>query len=361
MVAKQIVLILYLVIGSSPLLVCADPAESSRKTERPEHSSLAIVDSIIVKSELGGIFFHPIKCDAEGDLYFMKEIEATSGIRKMSLKGQLVAIFAGSAATDLRVWHGTYFAVTSDGNVYQLADLRDSLDRVVISYSRDGSYRSGIKLEAPHEAKDWTDGQIAVFPSGDFLIAGSIHDPDSRARLPFTGIFDSNGVIKREIVLPDDADLQKMAESGDPRVITPGHEFMNTAVEAGQAEAADDGNVYIMRKISPAFFYAVSPAGEIVRRFTVDPGESNYTPVVMHTAGNRIAVEFWEPQSRKELIKVTDLEGREIATYDGTVKDGDTQRPVGGAFACYAQNPERFIFLFTSDDGYLGFRVVEPR
>jgi len=361
MTAKRIALLFCLLTGSTQQLLWADCAASSRKATRREHSSLVMTDSVVVKSEMGGIFFSPTKCDAEGNLYSMEAIDATSGIRKMSPKGHLVATFAGSAATDLSVWHGTYFAVTSDGSVYQLGDLRDSRDRVVISYIKDGSYRSGARLEAPHGAEDWNEMQIAVFPSGDFLIAGSINDPDSKVRLPFTGIFDARGAIKREIVFRDDADLQKMAEAGDPRVVTPGHEFMNSAVDAGQAESGEDGNVYLMRKISPAIFYAVSPAGEVVRRFTIDPGESDYAPVVMHTSGSRIAVEFWEPQSRQELIKVTDLEGHEIATYDGTFKDGDAQRPIGGAFACYAQDPERFIFLFTSDDGYLGFRTLSPR
>ena len=55
-----------------------------------------------------------------------------------------------------------------------------------------------------------------------------------------------------------------------------------------------------------------------------------------------------------------DLEGHEVSDYEnGVVKDGDTV--FGGAFACYAQNPERFTFLFTSDDGYLGFRNATPR
>lgn len=360
MIATRIALIGCLLLGSNELLFCGAPAASSGKETKAEPSALTLAGNIVIKSEPAAIFVHPIKCDADGNIYLLNNTQGTSGIRKFGPKGERLAVFAATSAADLTIGLGTYFAVT-DGKVVQLAYQRDKLERVVIAFNKDGSYKSGIKLESPRGAQDWAPMQIAAFASGDFLIAGSIFDPNGKIRVPFTGIFDSSGTLKREVVLSDDTDLQKMAESGDPRVVAPGHEFMNSAIEAGQAELADDGNVYVMRKISPAIFYAVSPAGEIVRRFTIDPGESDYTPVAMHTAGNRIALEFWEPQSRKELIKVTDLEGREIATYDGTVKDGDAQRPVGGAFACYAQNPERFIFLFTSDDGYLGFRIVEPR
>ena len=357
---KRLVLIAVLAGGSLPMLG-QEPAAVSKADENHGNAvkSLSVTDSTTIKSEVAQFFVHPIKCDSDGNLYLMTGIDATSGIRKLNPKGQRVASFLASAATDLSVWHGTYFALTSNGNVYQLADLRDSRDRVVISYGKDGRYKSATKLQAPHGAEDWNEMQIAVFPSGDFLIAGSIHDPDSRVRLPFTGIFDSNGTIKREVALPDDAELQKMAEAGDPRVIAPGHSYMNRAVELGYAEAASDGNIYVMRRISPAIVYAISPGGEVVRRFTVDPSVADYAPLSMHIAGDRIAILFREPQIGKELVKVTDLEGTEIATYTEPVKDD--QGVLGSALACYSQNPERFTFLFTSDDGYLGFRVAEPR
>jgi|ERR1700690_575225 len=347
--------------GVSLTLLGQEPATVGIKSESPEKTAkaLAVTDSLTIKSEMAEFFIHPIKCDAEGNLYLMTGVDATSGIREINSKGQRVANFLASAATGLSVWHGTYFAVAPNGSVYQLADLRDSRDRAVISYNKDGSYKSAVKLEAPHGAEDWNEMQIAVFPSGDFLIAGSIHNPDTAVRTPFTGIFDSSGAIKREITLPDDADLQKMAESGDPRVIAPGHASVNRAVELGYAEAGSDGNVYLMRRISPAIVYAISPGGEVVRRFTVDPVAADYTPISMHIAGGRIAILFREPQIGKELVKVTDLEGTEIATYIEPTKD--TQEVLGSALACYAQNPERFTFLFTSDDGYLGFRIAEPR
>ena len=41
----------------------------------------------------------------------------------------------------------------------------------------------------------------------------------------------------------------------------------NRAVGWGQTEPAKDGNIYSMRRASPADFYAISPGGEVVKRF----------------------------------------------------------------------------------------------
>jgi len=230
----------------------------------------------------------------------MGDIDGTSGIRKLSPKGQRVATFTSTSAPELQVSLAAYFALGADGNVYQLAYLRDKFDRAILIYNKDGSYRAGIKLETPRGAKDWFPEQIAAFPSGDLLIAGTVPEPNSAVRAPFTGIFDQNGTLKREISLADDAELQKMAESGDPRVIAPGHESSNRAIDSGHAEPAEDGNIYIMRRLTPTILYAVSPGGEVVRRFTVNPGDADFTPILIHIAGNRIALEFWNPKVERD-------------------------------------------------------------
>ena len=65
------------------------------------------------------------------------------------------------------------------------------------------------------------------------------------------------------------------------------------------------------------------------------------------------------PRTREEVIKIVNLEGQELTTYDEPKVDG--RRVLGSALACYSDNPERFLFLYTTSDGYLGFHVAEPR
>ena len=339
-------------------MLCA--AENDReKAQSLPHSFLTLAEDHIIKSEVAGFFVDPIKCDADGDIFLMTNTDATSGVHKLNSKGERLANFVASSGTDLSAHGVSYFSVDKDGNVYQIAYLQKPPYRAVLVYNKDGSYKAGIKLDAPPGYPAWAPGQIAVFGSGDFLIAGSKTDPDTLVSVPFTSIFSSNGTLKRELNLSDDADIKKMAESADARVIPPDHSFGNRAVDLGEAETGEDGNVYLMRRLSPAIVYAITPAGEAVRRFIVDPQNTDLIPVAMHVAGSRIAILFRDPQTRKEVLRITDLEGSDIAAYEERMKG--TYGELGSAFACYSQNPDRFTFLFTDDNGYLGFHIAEPR
>jgi hypothetical protein len=64
-------------------------------------------------------------------------------------------------------------------------------------------------------------------------------------------------------------------------------------------------------------------------------------------------------QSDAEVIKIVNLERQELTTYDEPKVDG--RRVLGSTLVCYSDNPERFLFLYTTSDGYLGFHVAEPR
>jgi hypothetical protein len=113
---------------------------------------------------------------------------------------------------------------------------------------------------------------------------------------------------------------------------------------------ADDGNIYVMRTVAPATISAISPLGEIVRTFTIK-SKDNYRPFTMHISGNRLAVMFYEPHTPNMFIKVIDLEGNEITTYnaDNPIPPNPTANPnskyLGLDLACYEANPDRFTFL----------------
>ena len=81
----------------------------------------------------------------------------------------------------------------------------------------------------------------------------------------------------------------------------------------------------------------------------------------MHIAGNRIAVAFFQPQTMEQRIKIVDLEGHEIATYDELRINGKPKYLLGIAFACYTENPQRFIFLTTGNDNRLNLQTAEAR
>jgi hypothetical protein len=91
---------------------------------------------------------------------------------------------------------------------------------------------------------------------------------------PLPALFLGRYTLK-EVKLKDDDALRDLAASGDARVNSATNPQANYAVEFGHMQAAADGNVYLMRWITPTIFYAISPGGAVVRRFVVDPGDES--------------------------------------------------------------------------------------
>jgi hypothetical protein len=347
--------LLYGLIPLSISPICgAQSNPVSRRTESPAiGQNLKLVSETPVNSEMAQTFAGPLRCDHDGNLYLMTKLDAVTGIRKLNPKGERSAVFVASSATDLQVQLAAYFSVAADGDVYQLAFLRDTIDRAVLTFKRDGTYKSSMRL---NPGFIWTPSQVAAFSTGDVLVTGLKADRSLKVAVPFTGLFDKTGALRKQVVLADDKEIQDMAADGR---VDSGHLYGNRAVEGGQMESADDGNIYLMRRLSSPIFYAISPSGEVAKRFIVDSGRSDFMPFSMHIAGKTIAILFHEPQTREEFVKVVDLSGKELATYEDPVVGG--RGVLGPAFACYSDNPDRFTFLYTAEGGHLGFRIAEPR
>jgi len=326
------------------------------KVDAPQvHGSLS-VETRKIASELAEVFSLPAKCDADGNLYVRTNPEGDEAIRKLSSKGERVTMFQAKSP-DLKVNRPTYFSIGPDGDVYQIVNVWD-IAQYVFAYKSDGSVRSEIKLQTDFRFSPYL---VGVFSSGDLLVSGLEYDHDrsNPVMWPFTGIFSSAGDLRKELVFEDDGKIHDMAAEGDPKVVSVQRPSFNHAVTQGAMEAGQDGNVYLMRRLSPAIFYAVSAGGTVVRRFTVSTGQEGFMPVTMHIAGNKIAVLFRQEQTRKEIIKVVDLEGHDVATYDGPTKDG--RQALGLAFICYTENPQRFTFLTTTEDDRLGLVIATPQ
>ncbi len=353
-----------LFIALTLFLFCADFSggqslkASDNKTISPDYPRLVISERVKVASELAGIFVSPLKCDGDGNLYLKSDTDRVTAVRKFDPKGKRLALFLASSALDLPTPASvtTYYAVKNDGAVYQLAFLPKTLDRYVLVYNSDGTYKSNIKLQPGFP---WKPSQLAVFPSGTLMVAGERYGAGGGPDRPFTGLFSEDGSLLKTVELKDDEMIEKMAASGDRRVVPEDNPSLNFAIERGALEIGPDGNVYLMRRLSTAVVYAISTGGAVLRRFTVDPGDANYIPITMNVAKSGIAVLFRQPQTGEGIMKVVDLAGHELATYRAPASDGD--QTLGSAFACYSDNPERFTFLTTTEDEHLGFKIAEPR
>jgi len=370
---KRIVCIVGLVIFACNVSVAQSTAVSREskaigKSDEASHEKIETVKAsgeqqlvrvhvMTVPSEEVGLIYEPIRCDGEGNVYFEADASGISGIRKLAPNGDRLAMFQPGTNPDFnKIDFASYFSVVDHGELYELV-FPHELTRYVFEYKPDGSYKRAIKLELGFP---WMPSSLAVFSSGNLLVSGLEYDREqTSARWPFTGIFSSDGVLLKEIKLEDDDTLRNLAVTGDSRVSSPRNPSANLAVDFTKMEIANDGNAYVMRWMNPAIFYAISAGGEVVRRFTVDPGDPSYKPVSMHVHANRIAVLYFRPDNKTIVIQVVDLEGHELAKY--TEAGGKNSDLLGSAFACYQVNPERFTFLVRDENHKLQVEVAEPK
>lgn len=302
-----------------------------------------------------------LSCDSDGNLYLGSDSPATPGIRKLGPRGELLATFVPTDNPDVKVGGAGSFAVSQNGDLYVVVSHKNEITRYVLVFNSDGTYKNKIKLQRGFA---WVPASIGIVANGTLLMTGQEY-VKGQPMLPFAGIFSADGKLLRELSLEDDKVIDEMALSADPRVVSSFNPVSNRAVSWGKMQAARDGNIYVMRWLSPAVFYAVSPAGRVVRRFTIDSGRDDLMPMEMHISGDRIAVLFVQRESHEKLIKVVDLEGQELATYGyDTPNNGVSESNVahlGLAFACYTAKPERFTFLTTTDDHRIQLQLAEGR
>jgi hypothetical protein len=148
-----------------------------------------------------------------------------------------------------------------------------------------------------------------------------------------------------------------MAEAGDPQVTSSSNRMSNQAVSLGSMEMAGDGNAYLMRRVNPAIIYAISSGGEVVRRFTVKSDKDGASRLGLHASKSRLAIQYWNNETKEMQIKVVNMDGNEVASYE----DLDKESPKAGpALTCFTENPDRFTFL-TNVDGKIALRTFGVR
>lgn len=320
---------------------------------------LVRVETVTAPSEMAGLARPPLKCDDAGNVYLRTDSEPQSAIHKLNSKGESVALYQATSST-MKIDVASYFDVDADGReLYELVYPHE-ISRYVFVYGDNGELKSSVKLQPGFP---FMPSKLAAFPSGEYLVSGLEYDEDKTAAMwPFTGIFGADGRLLKELELEDDKTLHDMAASGDTRVAVAGHPGSNRAVSGSEIEIAGDGNAYLMRWTAPPIFYAITPGGEVLRRFTVGTGQPGYVPAAMHVYKNRIAVWLFEMQTGSSIMKIVDLEGHEIASYDESKgKEAETAEGLGAAFACYTENPTRFVFVGANNENRVQFWIAEPR
>src|ERR1700736_1742383 len=109
----------------------------------------------------------------------------------------------------------------------------------------------------------------------------------------------------------------------------------------------EDGNVYLMRRTSPATVYVISSSGDLLRTLSIEPADNGQMPYDMRVAEGRIAVEF------SLSCSADHCEGANFTVADATTGqklfDYTDDKSLAGGFACYSAKPERFTCLRVGD------------
>jgi outer membrane protein assembly factor BamB len=289
---------------------------------------------------------HPVQlidkttCDSDGNIYARVWAGDGSGtnqlpVQEITSEGTLTTKFrAVDAAQNTALAKGIF--VSEDGVIYQAARMATAV--YVVEFAKDGSVKSTTKLDAdPRLVDPW---QLAVFKTGGYLLTGLTGE---NHRTPYTAVFEENGKLVKKIYEPEDEEARQKAASGDAAYTR--SNAGNRFVGFGDVVAGSDGNVYLLRGVSPALVYVISAAGEVVRKLHIDAGSPDFVAGDIKAYAGRLAIGF---NGSSNLVMVTDLEGKTIASY--TV---DRHKPDWPTLACYNSRGFTFVTAYAGKGLYL--------
>lgn len=279
----------------------------------------------------------PLKCDGNGNIYGRFPSGADLQVLEFAPDGFQKSSYSYLSDPELKTAFLQDFAVTENGELYELLKLRKNRS-FVVTFSGDGRLASRAELLTRYAV---TLSHIVALRGDRFFVSGS-HIGDETGKdvgKPFNAIFDGSGRLVREISLKRDV-RPKEASGADPNGNT------NPAVKWGRAVGGDDGNVYVMRQDSPAQVYVVSQAGAVLRTLKVTAPVPRSLPIELEVSGGRVAIEFSIPDVPgvdDTIIRVVNAQtGQKIADYSITPE-------IGEAVACF-RDDGGFTFLRKTDD-----------
>ncbi|MGA8737050.1 MAG: hypothetical protein WB558_24255 [Terriglobales bacterium] len=281
-----------------PVEICAQNAASSNAPPETVAAQAASSPSLHVianvRSQFLGTNFGQVVCDANGNVYARKYDVSVYGsaferapVQEIGADGRLSVSFGvPDALPDASV---SDFFVASDGRVYLLASAREAeppgYGAYVLRFAANGALESKIRVDTEER---FSPVHIGVFKSGEILITGR---QGKMNYAPFTGVFSSTGGLIKTIFEPEDEDLRLRAQAGDEDVLAHSN-FGNEAVDLGSVAAGSDGNMYVMRRTSPALIYVISSRGSMVRKLHVSADDPAMFPRALEPFAGGLVVMF---------------------------------------------------------------------
>jgi hypothetical protein len=281
----------------------------------------------------------PAKCDASGNLYIRKyatDRPLLGPTVKIDSKGKRVALFDPAAVSQLKLDRADAFSPASDGGFYQIAAVGISHPQIyVLHFSPDGSPTTPIRLDA-----EFQPFQFAAFDNGNLLASGFQRDAEGNKDpgRSFTAVFSADGRLLAQLSLDlPSTHAQSTKPAGKPDSAK--SPAVPPSLDLSDSELSPDGNIYVLRRSSPALIYVISPSGSIVKTLKIKSPVPNLMPSAFHVSRNQVAVSFWDDNPKSQILVVADAQsGRAISTYSDA-------GALGPSFACYSADDAVFTFL----------------
>jgi hypothetical protein len=350
----RLVLILFALLLHSRLVAQSIPSPHATARTIPG-IALQETSRKSIASEIGGAFMFPARCDADGNLYIRKyatDRPLLGPIVKIDSEGKRVALFDPTAISQVKLDRADAFSPTPDGGLYQIAAVGIARPQIyVLHFSSDGSPSTPVRLDA-----DFQPFQFAAFANGNLLASGVQRDlqkKEDRGRA-YTAVFSADGRLLAQLSL--ESPPKPASAAGKPAGKSSVSKSQTAAptLDLSDAEPGPDGNIYVLRRSSPALIYIISPAGKIVKALKINSPVAGVMPNTFHVAANRVAVSFWDDATNSQTIAVIDAQtGRRVATYSDA-------GALGPSFACYSADEGVFTFLHLGEGSTLEVIRAEP-
>ncbi|HXE89720.1 MAG TPA: hypothetical protein VNK82_02020 [Terriglobales bacterium] len=318
-----------LIFGIALILVSTGLAEEPIKLEATK------------TTEVSGGFIPPFgiigtpKCDGKGDIYILAQPARRKPphnvIMRIAADGTAAKSLEPETSGELRGGFVRDFTVSLTGEVFALVELGKSgrPEVYVAQFSKEGNYSGKTRLEVDERL---IPAQIAALPEGGFLISGTLEPENDQAEgpyEPFTGLFDDDGSLISRLDLAGER-TERTEESP-----------LKLAIETGSVAAGEDGNLYLMRRLSNPVIHVVAGSGTTVRKFQVAHPSGNFEPILMMSRAGRLLVSFQSVDKKArqplQIFRIVDPQsGMSIREYLRT-------HELQGALVCYTGESVTFL------------------
>lgn len=295
------------------------PLRAIEKGEKAASNPLVTTSAMC--DDLGNIYSRPFDMDGTfGPKYSQAPVQKITPEAKLADSFLVTDLPGGQTRTFFVRNRRVYVPTTSEKGELYVAELGPS-----------GSVSSEIKLQVNKRIDVW---HLAVFQSGEYLVVGTSAMIGTESHTPFAAVFAADGRVVKTIYEPEDEDARQKAGAGDPKYAMSNAGNLFVMFDADVAIGSDN-NAYLLHGTSPALVYAIAPSGEIVRKLKFSGADPELKATSIKPFGGRLAIGFNRAGNvAKNLIKVIDLEGNPIASYEILGPEGESDN----ILACYGQN-----------------------